>query len=603
LNPVLDIGKICSRIKGKKLNLIVIILYALLTIMLTYPLAFHVETGLEIGDPALNAWILAWDVHSILTDPLNIFNTNTFYPFTHNNLAFSEDLFADMLVAFPIIATTKNVILAYNIIFILSFILSGFGVFLLVDHYLNDKYSAFLAGFAFAFCAFRFSHIGHLQLLTIQWVPFSILYLDKFINDSNYKNLSLFYIFYFLQILSCWYYAFYLTLSLGLYTIYNLAINSEFRKKVFNRSFQIKVALFSILIVASLIPVAIPYIEIANEYGAARPLAEVSGNSGDIADYFLAPPFNVLYGKIYPPIISSREWWEHSLFPGGLVIILGLYGILSINNKYNGERYSYLKYVGGSVQNFYLILAFFAFVLSLGTQLHLFGHVIDINLPYNYFYEYFPGFKSMRAPVRWGIIVTFSFSILAGYGLNKLIKYKSDTKRLKVFLFCILLILLESTYIPLGYGTTPLGQDIPEVYKWLSNETGDFAIVELPMVFADQIRSGIDLYKNTKYMYYSTYHWKKLVNGYSGFTPEDYIKIVNTIKSFPSNESIKLLQQLGVKYVIVHKEDIDLATWNRINKSIEKYNGEDIRSTKVFNQDYAYEMNLERGSSMQKKEP
>jgi hypothetical protein len=112
-----------------------------------------------------------------------------------------------------------------------------------------------------------------------------------------------------------------------LYTIYNLAINSEFRKKVFNRSFQIKVALFSILIVASLIPVAIPYIEIANEYGAARPLAEVSGNSGDIADYFLAPPFNVLYGKIYPPIISSREWWEHSLFPGGLVIILGLYGI------------------------------------------------------------------------------------------------------------------------------------------------------------------------------------------------------------------------------------------------------------------------------------
>jgi len=572
-------------ISAKKYNLIVLILFVLFSIVLTYPLAFHMDTGLEIGDPALNAWILAWDVHSILTDPLNIFNTNVFYPFTHNNLAFSEDLFADMLVAFPIIVITKNVILAYNTIFILSFVLSGFGVFLLVDYYLKDKYSAFLAGFAFAFCAFRFSHIGHLQLLTIELIPISILYFDKFIKVNNYKNLSLFYIFYFLQILSCWYYAFYLTFLLGLLIIYNFVINGDFRRKVFDRSFQLKVALLLTLLVVTLAPIAAPYIEIANEYGAARSLAEVSSNSGDVADYLFAPPFNMIYGKIYPP--SGRAWWEHSLFPGVSVTILGFYGLLSINNKRN----FYLRYMGGSTQNFYLILAFFAFVLSLGTQLHFFGHVMNINLPYNYFYEYIPGFKSMRAPVRWGVMVTFSLSILAGYGLNKLINHKSNAKRFTIFLLCILLILLESIYVPLGYGTAPLGKNIPEVYNWLSNETSDFAIVELPMIYVDQIQSGIDLYKNTKYMYYSTYHWKKLVNGYSGFTPENYIKIVNTIKSFPSNESIELLHSLGIKYVIVHKDDIDLTTWNHINKSIEKYKNKDVKSIKTFNQDYVYEMN------------
>ena len=185
----IDISMVIKYVKKIKIYIIAVILYTLFTIILTYPIIMHMRTGLELGDPALNAWILAWDVHSILTDPINLFNTNIFYPFTHNNLAFSENLFADMLVAFPIIAITENVILAYNTIFILSFILSGFGVFMLVDYYLNDKYSAFVAGFAFAFCAFRFSHLGHLQLLTVQWIPFSILYLDKFIHNSSYKNI------------------------------------------------------------------------------------------------------------------------------------------------------------------------------------------------------------------------------------------------------------------------------------------------------------------------------------------------------------------------------------------------------------------------------
>lgn len=588
--PGIDIFKVIRDVKGIKLNLIAIILYAVFTIILTYPIIMHMRTGLDLGDPALNAWILAWDVHSILTDPINLFNTNIFYPLTHNNLAFSENLFADMLFAFPIIAITENVILAYNTIFILSFVLSGFGVFLLVNYYLNDKYSAFLAGFAFAFCAFRFSHLGHLQLLTAQWIPFSILYLDKFIHNNSYKNMVVFYFFYLLQILSCWYYAFYLTFSLGLYAIHIFIINSEFRKKTLARSFKIKIAIFIMLTAATLAPFAIPYFQTANEYGAVRSLAEVSGNSADIADYLLAPPFNALYGKIYPPIIANRQWWEHSLFPGGLAIILALYGFLCISRSNINEHYC-LEYTGNTTQNFYLILSVFAFILSLGTALHFFGHTINIHLPYNYFYEYVPGFKSMRAPVRWGVLVSFSFSILAGYGLNKLIRFRSCVQKSLVFIFCMSFILLESIYIPIGIGITPLGQDIPDVYKWLSNDSGDFAIVELPMIYVDQVQTGTDLYKNTRYMYYSTYHWKNLVNGYSGYTPDYHLEIIHLLKTFPSNESINLLQHLGVKYVIVHRGEIGASMWNSINGNVENYQDR-LKLKKVFNQDYVYEIDL-----------
>ncbi len=546
-------------------------------------------TGLELGDPALNAWILAADVHSILTDPINLFNTNIFYPQTHNNLAFSENLIGDMPIAFPIIALTGNVVLAYNTIFILSFILTGLGVFLLTDHYLNNKYSAFLAGFAFTFCAFRFAHLGHLQLLTAQWMPFSILYFDLFMHKSSYKNLFLAYIFYVLQVLSCWYYAFYLSFSLGLYIIYKLLINNFIRKKLLDRTFQIKTFFLSILIIATILPFAIPYFQVADEYDASRPLAQVNMYSGDISDYLLAPPSNAFYGKMHPSSVDSREWleWpEHSLYPGGLVIFLSLFGILCLRKSNN---FYYLGFNGSSIQNFYLILGILAFVLSLGTIFKYFGNTLNIYMPYNFFYEYFPGFKSMRAPVRWGVIVTFSLSILAGYGFNKLIKNKSSIQQLIIFLFCLTVIFIESIYIPLSFGITPLGQDVPPVYEWLSNQTDDFVIVELPMVYVDKILSGIDLYNNTKYMYYSTYHWKTLVNGYSGYYTKYHIELISILKTFPSHESISLLENLGVKYVILHKKEIDRLAWSRIQQNITNLK-DNVELIEILDQDYVYKI-------------
>ena len=190
-------------------------------------------------------------------------------------------------------------------------------------------------------------------------------------------------------------------------------------------------------------------------------------------------------------------------------------------------------------------------------------------------------------------MVAFSLSILAGYGLNRLIKYRPKKEQIQIFLVCLAIVLLESHMFPLGLGLTPLGQNIPDVYKWLSNESGDFAVAELPMIYVDHIESGTDLYKNTKYMYYSTYHWKKLVNGYSGFTPDYHIGIIYILKTFPSNESIDLLQHFGVKYVIVHKEEIMPSTWNYIDNNIKNYQ-DNVRLIKVFDQDYVYEINLKQ---------
>ncbi len=112
-------------------------------------------------------------------------------------------------------------------------------------------------------------------------------------------------------------------------------------------------------------------------------------------------------------------------------------------------------------------------------------------------------------------------------------------KRLAILftLFLTLLILAEhkpnESYAPL------IKTDIPEVYQWLKAQPGYFAIFELPEL-------------SLKYTFYSTYHWKHLVNGFNTAVPNDYLKLMYILNTFPSEESLYTLQRLNVTYILVH---------------------------------------------------
>lgn len=571
--------------KTVKLHAVVLCLYTLMTAVLTFPVVLHMKDGLAIGDPSLNTWAMAWNAHSILTDPLNLFNANIFYPFTENSLALSEHLFANNIVSLPIIILTDNPILAYNAVFLISFILSGFGMFLLVHYHTEDRYSAFLAGTAFAFCVVRFSHLGHLQLLSVQWTPLALLYLDKFLWRSNFKNFILFWLFYILQILSSWYSAVYITITVTLYLIYYFFRYSEVRKLIADRDFLYQTAIFILLTIVVMIPFSLPYIHVAQEYGFIRSISESELFSADVMDYFLTPPNNMLYGDFSKPIQEGRNWGEHSLFPGLMVIILSIYGLLNKNRpgiKTIKQTIYQNKY---SAKGCFLLIGVVAFVMSLGPYFYFFGQNTGIPLPYKFFYETVPIFGSMRVPSRFGIIVMLSLSVLAGYGLAKLLRGLNTNKKIIISSLFTLFIILESLYIPLGVPTIQTGEDIPEIYRWLGQEEGEFAVVELPTGYFTP--DGNNLHYDTKYMYFSTYHWKKLVNGYSGFFPPYYIELLHHLQSFPSDESITRLEDVGVRYVIIHSAEIKENEWDNIKNSLENYKDR-IEFVNKCGQDYVY---------------
>jgi len=121
----------------------------------------------DLGDSVLNTWILSWDIHKFTTDIKGFFDANIFYP--HRlTLAYSEHFVASALLVLPIWLISKNMIFSFNFIFLLSFVLCGFGTYLLVYKLTKNRLAGIISGIIFAFCPFRLSRLYHLQVLTAQ---------------------------------------------------------------------------------------------------------------------------------------------------------------------------------------------------------------------------------------------------------------------------------------------------------------------------------------------------------------------------------------------------------------------------------------------------
>lgn len=66
---------------------------------------------------------------------------------------------------------------------------------------------------------------------------------------------------------------------------------------------------------------------------------------------------------------------------------------------------------------------------------------------------------------------------------------------------------------------------------------------------------------------------------------------MDIIMHFPSNNSIYLLKNIGVKYLVVHTKDMNISQWNHTYSEIGDHHNE-IHLRKKFGTDYIYEINV-----------
>lgn len=485
-------------------------------------------------DAYLVTWIWSWEAHILPTQPLELFNSNIFAPFD-NTLAFSESMLGSFLLAWPILLIFNNAILAYNIVILLSFAISGLGAYLLVFYLTKNKLAACLAAIIYAFAPFKLIHgIEHLHI-TGMWLPYVFLYLHKFFNKQSWPHTLLLTLFIFLVFLTSFHYFIFLPIVILIFLISYL-LTKKFR---FNKHNITKVIISLLILFSLIIPLILPYFQVKNNYQFTRPINEIEDYSPDLIDYFISP---FLYSRFYSPMTPI----EIIVGPGLFVILLFLLSLYLIKRNYKNFPYQHKIFF-----IIYSSIALIAWLVSFGYYIQFTpADTAGMPGPFALLYHLIPGFSGIRSVGRYSIFFLLGLTVFIGYGLHLLFtKHKELFKKLLFSFLIISLLLIEFSFVPAThYRDNNLTQPNHQLYNWLKTQDSNYIFLELPM----GINMDQTINYDVLYVFNSRYHFRKIVNGYSGYTPPGYFNLVTNLKIFEPHLDIPLIKEFQVNYLIFH---------------------------------------------------
>jgi hypothetical protein len=207
-------------------------------------------------------------------------------------------------------------------------------------------------------------------------------------------------------------------------------------------------------------------------------------------------------------------------------------------------------------RGFYVAGLLAAAWLSLGPLPQVLGRPIELAAPYAFLYEHVPGFEGVRAPARFAMIVALMLAVLGGYGAAVL---ATGGWRRGLVLGVALAFLFEGTAVPfLVNGVSPSREfntpearlyrpaRAPAIYRETARHIGGGVLAELPLGYTDY---------DLRAVYYSTVHWRPILNGYSGFFPPHYGQLAFALGELPRHPEVSLraLRAAGATHVLVHE--------------------------------------------------
>ncbi len=509
-------------------TLVCLLFYVLVCVASFYPQSFHPSDTIGyIGDSLESVYLAGWHAHQFFDDPRHLFDANHSYP-SDNALAFTDHRFLQSMLVSPVTLATGNPVLGYNVALLLASLLAAFGARRLALALGANELAAWAAGALYAFHTYQINEAPRLHIFTHGFLPFALYELLAFLDTGLPRKAFVFGGWVLLQGWSSNYHLMYTSVVLGLV----LVVYAAWKPGTVARRLP-RLAVAAVVCGLLYVPLGLPYVLAAAAHGYSRPLTR----GIDLAHYFSTPAGNLLYG---PMGVEVRPITGASHFVGFAPTILAAVALAAWATRRGSEPKSSLvptRVWVPAAAILFLVLLF----LSMGDEIRAFGYSVGPG-PYRALYDWVPGFRQMRMPERFSLHAMLFLSLLAARGLTLL------RSRLGGGLSLLLALLVPLEHLtPLS--TTdrmPVGGEVPSVYRWLADDDAR-AVAEVPVRGEGLVR------KETLEMYFSLFHKKNIVQGFSGFPP----LLTNTLRwlllDFPSERSLQSLKRIGVDTVIVHR--------------------------------------------------
>ncbi len=338
---------------------------------------------------------------------------------------------------------------------------------------------------------------------------------------------------------------------------------------------------------AIVLPFALPYLEVREQMGFERTIGEAETPTwyATPRSYLGVAENNRFWGRV-----SKSSAAEDTLFPGGLALVGAAVGLAGWRRR-------------PALTATLVLIAAVAFVISLGPTWRP-GQDGARPLPYRLLFDYFPLFKAMRVPARFGVLAGLAVVALAGLGgawaWERLApRFPPQRRRVAGALLTVGLaglLLAELASVPVALERVDLSPEAAAPYQWLARQPDDGAVLEFPIWLAPQPDGSLkrDLYpveslerETALSMYWSTVHWKPIVQGYSGFTPRSQTEIFDAFVdklqrpdgttseyiSHVSADNIDLLRRLNVRYIVLHRHGYKPEDWPAVIAQLEAIGG------------------------------
>lgn len=491
-------------------------------------------------DTFLVAGILEWGRHALLSAHSSIFDWTAGFPLS-NSLAVTENFLGWQIFYLPLRLLGVGIPAAYNILVLISLVISGVGAAILARRFGASHAGGALAGLVFAYGPFHLSHMLHLQTLGVCWIPFAILFVDQYIESHSPRDAIGLAASIVISVLCSIYLAVFLAIVLPMYAI----LCWIFGRYRFNARALGGLLATGIFAAALLTPILSHYLRFSSDFGYAHDARTLAGFSMELAAPFRMPDWMAAWA--WTPLVR-RTTWTTALsytpaFPGLVAIALAIYAIITLRR--NKET---------CVTMWILVsLAVICFLLALGPilrpiNLNPLGHAAWLPMP-GKIWLVIPG---IRWPMRIFFFAWLAGAILCGLGLTAL-ERRVGTRTRIIATVVIALVVIE--YWPARWfaGRSVVAPDpmsLSDAYPYLASEADRGGVVELPT--AD--RSGWRTPFSTRYIYASAGHLRRVVALHGSVTPPVIDSLLRAANALPDSSSMRILLDHGVSRVVIHKD-------------------------------------------------